>query len=701
MGKFLSNKAAIPSAFDKKSDIFGTELGKAGGMDAAGAGPSMGNGTIVSTKHVKAHRDTENNWVGSYEFVEKRDPKRAFLNRKVGGAGYKTELEKDKERDNEISRLVNEISRYNIDSIKNGLIRYLWELINTFQGKQKELFYFEDAKLSLLTSLEEKHQEFFKGNWETDATFSTDKMEVLFKELEESSANECVKLRDTLEDLVGLRQDLEEDLGKAKDDNKELKDKYGATDDRDHPEVSRLREENLELQKKIEDVESRAFQAGVDVTTKDSSEYWTRHQDLLKKYDEEFQKVADQRKKNATDIPSIRADVESERYQQMVIEKEKQERELEIAKLRRDIEILQRDLDRSDKRYDKYIKEIDDLNKEGAGRKKMLSQKVMDTGNEIAQLEDERQRMAEDSELLALERTKFFGKKSDELVGDNLKQMEEMAKKRRNIHSQLGSVSQSWSTKIQFVLSAIEQEEYDKVVEFMTQIGDKQKELIALLAKRDEMEKDIGTFGRCEELISFVRRAGVLMPEQITQLNEEIDRLRYNMNNNHDDINTVTLKIKDQEASIDDMKKELESLYDRIKDKQADLLKAQSALEDNSERKRIQDDIDTKLELIEQLEEKLKNKNEEIEELEKDVEQKDKEIADLEFKAGKMKQVIKEVHVELQRDNPVEDMMKDYQKKCMCPIKQISEGYYMFGTKKIYMKLMNGVLNVRMPRGKY
>jgi len=37
--------------------------------------------------------------------------------------------------------------------------------------------------------------------------------------------------------------------------------------------------------------------------------------------------------------------------------------------------------------------------------------------------------------------------------------------------------------------------------------------------------------------------------------------------------------------------------------------------------------------------------------------------------------------------------------KCPVPVKRIGDGYYIFGTKKIYAKIMNGKLVIRVGGG--
>jgi hypothetical protein len=47
----------------------------------------------------------------------------------------------------------------------------------------------------------------------------------------------------------------------------------------------------------------------------------------------------------------------------------------------------------------------------------------------------------------------------------------------------------------------------------------------------------------------------------------------------------------------------------------------------------------------------------------------------------------------------IDQMLAEYIPGCRVPIKKLYEGYYLFGTKKIYAKIMNGKLVIRVGGG--
>ena len=78
-------------------------------------------------------------------------------------------------------------------------------------------------------------------------------------------------------------------------------------------------------------------------------------------------------------------------------------------------------------------------------------------------------------------------------------------------------------------------------------------------------------------------------------------------------------------------------------------------------------------------------------------------IEDLEIHCNRDRKVIKEVIVDKIRDNKVDEVMEDLMTKCRVPIKKISENYFEFGSKKIYVKPdpATGEIMVRDKGGRY
>jgi hypothetical protein len=114
----------------------------------------------------------------------------------------------------------------------------------------------------------------------------------------------------------------------------------------------------------------------------------------------------------------------------------------------------------------------------------------------------------------------------------------------------------------------------------------------------------------------------------------------------------------------------------------------------------------------EQLQIILKQKEDELEQLEEMLRDRDSVIEDLERQIGGGEELLAAKNkMQLQQRAPgwyrpikgdlVDELMANYfnQLKYPMPIKRLGDGFYVFGTKKIYVKLMQGRLVVRVGGG--
>lgn len=96
-----------------------------------------------------------------------------------------------------------------------------------------------------------------------------------------------------------------------------------------------------------------------------------------------------------------------------------------------------------------------------------------------------------------------------------------------------------------------------------------------------------------------------------------------------------------------------------------------------------------KLSEIREMEANLRGKDHEVDTLELIQSQKDSIILELEEQAGRFKEVIKEVHYESQKNDRVEVALIRYLQvhPCGLEMRKLGDGYYKFGTRRIYLKL--------------
>lgn len=114
--------------------------------------------------------------------------------------------------------------------------------------------------------------------------------------------------------------------------------------------------------------------------------------------------------------------------------------------------------------------------------------------------------------------------------------------------------------------------------------------------------------------------------------------------------------------------------------------------------KRLTEDKEILLERLNDLSQSVAKKIDEIEEMEALLKDKDKII---EIMNMKIRDKQKRPVFQLPKGDLLDQMLSHYinQANCPVPIRKIGNGFYLFGTKKIYAKILNGKLVIRVGGG--
>ena len=117
---------------------------------------------------------------------------------------------------------------------------------------------------------------------------------------------------------------------------------------------------------------------------------------------------------------------------------------------------------------------------------------------------------------------------------------------------------------------------------------------------------------------------------------------------------------------------------------------------------RLEEERDSLQERVSELEMLVGRRDEEIGELETVLGEKERLIAQLEQKIkDKLALADKKPVFQMPRGDLLDELIGQYihQANCPVPIKKLGNGYYIFGTRKIYAKILNGKLVIRVGGG--
>lgn len=158
--------------------------------------------------------------------------------------------------------------------------------------------------------------------------------------------------------------------------------------------------------------------------------------------------------------------------------------------------------------------------------------------------------------------------------------------------------------------------------------------------------------------------------------------------------------IRDQEAQIRALQGEIQKMQELIEEKNREIqrLKHEIKLADE-EIARLEKEIEALDRQIAKLEQTIQNKEAEINELGQMLEDRDRLVAQLAAELGSGPPP-KEVY-KAQKGDMVDELLAQFinMANCPVPIKRLGGGFYLFGLKKIFAKIMNGKLVIRVGGG--
>jgi hypothetical protein len=274
---------------------------------------------------------------------------------------------------------------------------------------------------------------------------------------------------------------------------------------------------------------------------------------------------------------------------------------------------------------------------------------------------------------------------------------------RKRHQDDLENAQEQWSTKLDIFKDEKMQrqkerdDQYAKVADHIDQIADIQRTINDLLLSKEKLEnkhlsdqnKDTvraGLESESEAVELKLRWAHDEKNDLIAQLNEAIAVAK-----------AKDSEIKEQEDTIRRLQQDIKELKILIEEKKQIILKLerdiQLAIEEIERLKKIIEDLDRR---IANLRHQIYEREREIDELRRTLEQRQLRI---DWLSREMGNVEVETSYKAVKGDQVDELLAKYLINCPVPVKRLGGGFYLFGTRKIYAKILNGKLVVRVGGG--
>lgn len=293
----------------------------------------------------------------------------------------------------------------------------------------------------------------------------------------------------------------------------------------------------------------------------------------------------------------------------------------------------------------------------------------------------------------------------DRKIEELNRQLYNLDKQRTEFQLKLESTHASWTCKLQlFVTDMNSQSEktqkdlqqINDLLSSMTAVSEKQAGLLQqrqnlLLENFEQAEKSELTnhlseqIRYCDQMINETRSQIREIMDQVEKINSALDERQSIIQDQINQLNVIRQQKIDLDKQIQLQASQITDLNRHIERYEADI-------------ERLTQDKQLLIERLNELSQAVAQKIDEIEEMELLIQDKDKviEIMNRRIREKQNKPVFT-----LPKGDLIDQMLSHYvnQANCPVPIRKIGNGFYLFGTKKIYAKILNGKLVIRVGGG--
>ena len=407
-----------------------------------------------------------------------------------------------------------------------------------------------------------------------------------------------------------------------------------------------------------------------------------------------------------------------------------EEGEVEIDRLNRSIDLLNKEIDNIKRTNEDSLKNLEADRQANEDTIADLRKTADDLKVEQSKLEISISKINSQLQYLS-EAAKSGG---NELIKQKINKFDKSIKsteqKTEQLKSQLNGMNQEWNDKAEgasrematLIRDSESKAAADKINQLLHELETRQNEINELKKKRSQIERELASSDP-ERTDRDIQNSSA----ELAAINNELLELLREKNNLYGELIQYTKELYDlnqvlqkNEQEIAKLKLELEWLRKEQEEKRFvyEHLKAQI-----EERRRILDDIKAEIarqdEIAKELQATLQARRDEGDELDKLLAERDSEIRKLE---AQLEELNRNRPVEVQEPEPEPEPLqvekpearyvadeKDEVDRllaqfinfntCPVPIKRLGGGYYLFGTRKIYAKIMNGRLVIRVGGG--
>ena len=608
-----------------------------------------------------------------------------------------------------------DFEKYSVRTLQEDLYTHLGQVKESLNKQQDELFDEEDRRVKTLSQLENLHKE-LQGEHVQDQITGFQ-----LNRLDQTVTNDY----DVVKDRFGREQDAISSTIDDINNAKSIVDRQHKIANTEYVKVSQeasrienirtrglnsasqqLRDENKELRKNIRNTNSDLAKESDEI-----NRLKRRHDDIIHsynttidRYNDMLSKVEDARRQAQDQSDTLRGDISNEDYSTIVLSKGMSHTTDAISSLSATSKLLNGQLKNLESKYQTFIKDLSKINDGQESKAEELRRLFNEKQSDIRTLNDLLYQQSSTITGLNTEVDKANAEALNKRVRQLIDTLIEIDSKRKTSQEELESSQTGWSMKLKLFQDEASRRSREAAIEkraheidtHIKKIDGLTREINDLYDQYDALQARIFTDGHRDLVADSLLKEQEGLKLKIRWAEEERRTTLSELD--------ALLKIMKQQDIRDQQQSDIQALTEELAILQTELQSKLTII------KELNDDINSADQEIAGLEDEIAQLDAKIEEIQKAIEEKNREIDELnrlvEERNVRIYKIEKDLGKATQRykaakGDAVDQMLADYLNIAgsEVPIKRLGGGFYLFGTRKIFAKIMNGKLVVRVGGG--
>ena len=599
-------------------------------------------------------------------------------------------------------------TRFSVGTLRTELQSKLEELIDTLKTEYEDIHAENNERVATLANLETVHEE-LKGEHDQDLAFSN-VLDALKVQISSDLGTKRVEIEQRKTDLLAIIKELEDaarhsegEKSEAQKEKNRLTEIVETTEDlsekgfTDQAKTLRNGNEKYRSQSDSLTVEFLSARDQRNKIIQSHSELVEKYEGTVQHFHDELRKTASSKKAFAYERDSLLKESNFVALEGDFFQRRTELGEFDVKSLQEALDRLTKEYADSDNEFNRYTDQIrsgfrnqdflvNDLVKKFAARQNQLSDLHNQNERQLIRLNHFKNEL-DKIEQIGYE-TKYANLSSD---------LSKAEQERRAHQEELEKAQEGLTIKLSTFADDLEgrrrerDEQAQKVDQALQGLQTVQNTINELLRELETLQNKGLTDTNRDRVNGGLSAEREAIENKLQFATDEKNKIQKELQEAIDTMNEKHRRVEEQKQAIAKLVKDISDLKNLIEEKKRIIEQLETDIQ------LAEEEIERLKGIVDDLYRKIADRDAEIEKLRRLIDEHDARIAQLEAEIGSGPPI--DITYRAQKGDLIDEMLAQYIQNCPVPVKRLGGGFYLFGTRKIYAKIMNGKLVIRVGGG--